>query len=274
MNNLRNKLIAAVLIICVFGAAAIVQTNNNMHRKETYEAALQALSAENFVSAEQGFSAVRGYRDSAALLVYCKYAELYKNNKEYMGGADELSALTLKYDLEWQKDIDLLVTRIDEYWEAEIAALEAEMQRQEAEAVEQREASLKARYSGKEPADDMPVDALKYTTLGVPDKTKKCQFYDSMDVHRRYKTLYWYDDDGQVDASCLAHIPKGEKEEIIYAFSFSESVVVDSAPKHSASSHSTGTLRDDYDSPEDLWEDNRDLYENEDEAWDEWYDEW
>lgn len=250
MNNLRNKLLAAVLIISVIGAASIEQTNNNMHRKETYEAALQALSAENFVSAEQGFSAVHGYRDSAELLVYCKYAELYKNNKEYMGGTDELSALTLKYDIEWQKDIDLLITRINKYQEAEIATLEAEMKIQEAEAAEQQEASLKARYSGKDLADDMPVDALKYTTLGAPDKIKKCQFYGSMDVHRRYKTLYWYDDNGQTSSYCHAHIPKSEEEEeIIYAFSFSESVAVESATKHSGSSHSTGSLRDDYDSP-------------------------
>ena len=32
----------------------------------------------------------------------------------------------------------------------------------------------------------------------------------------------------------------------------------------------SGSVRDDYDNPEDLWEDNRDWYEDEDEAWDEW----
>lgn len=32
----------------------------------------------------------------------------------------------------------------------------------------------------------------------------------------------------------------------------------------------SGSLRDDYDNPEDLWEDNQDWYEDEDEAWDEW----
>jgi len=30
----------------------------------------------------------------------------------------------------------------------------------------------------------------------------------------------------------------------------------------------SGSVRDDYDNPEDLWEDNQDWYE--DEAWDEW----
>ena len=32
----------------------------------------------------------------------------------------------------------------------------------------------------------------------------------------------------------------------------------------------SGRFRDDYDNPEDLWEDNQDWYEDEDEAWDEW----
>ena len=32
----------------------------------------------------------------------------------------------------------------------------------------------------------------------------------------------------------------------------------------------SGSFRDDYDNPEDLWEDNPDWYEDEDEAWDEW----
>ena len=31
----------------------------------------------------------------------------------------------------------------------------------------------------------------------------------------------------------------------------------------------SGSIRDDYDNPEDLWEDNQDWYEDEDEAWDE-----
>lgn len=37
-------------------------------------------------------------------------------------------------------------------------------------------------------------------------------------------------------------------------------------------SNTSGSLRDEYDSPEDLWEDNQDWYEDEDEAWDDWYD--
>ena len=37
-------------------------------------------------------------------------------------------------------------------------------------------------------------------------------------------------------------------------------------------SNHSGSIRDDYDNPEDLYEGNRDWCGDEDEAWDEWYD--
>lgn len=275
MNKIRNMLIAAALIGCVIGVISAVRAYNGRLQR-TYEAALLELSEKDYASAEALFSSARSYRDSEPLAVYCKYAQIYKDSTHYKGGSDELSVLKLEYDTEWQKDIDSLEKRIDGYRKARAAALEESRKKGEAEAAKQREASLKARYSGKEPADDMPMDALKYTTLGAPDEVKKCQFYDSMDVHRRYKILRWYDEDGHVKAYCYAHMPKGEDEEIIYAFSYSQSVVVssDAAPSRSNSTYTSGSIRDEYDSPEDLWEDNRDIYEDEDEAWDEWYDDW
>lgn len=136
--------------------------------------------------------------------------------------------------------------------------------------------SLKDKYSGKLPVDGMPVSCLKYTSLGAPSKTEKCQFYDNMDVHRRYKILDWYNSEGQIVASCYSHQPKGETEEVIYAFTYHESPIgrPNSAPAwtlpSSSGSSNSGNIRDDYDNPEDLWEDNQDWYNDEDEAWDEW----
>ena len=136
--------------------------------------------------------------------------------------------------------------------------------------------SLKDKYSGKLPVDGMPVSCLKYTSLGAPSKTEKCQFYDNMDVHRRYKILDWYNSEGQIVASCHSHQPKGETEEVIYAFTYHESPIgrPNSAPAwtlpSSSGSSNSGSIRNDYDSPEDLWEDNQDWYDDEDEAWDEW----
>ena len=144
-----------------------------------------------------------------------------------------------------------------------------------AETAAAREKSLKEQYSGKLPVDGMPVSGFPYTSLGAPTKTEKCQFYDNMDVHRRYKILRWYNSEGQVIASCHSHQPKGAAQEIIYAFTYYENPI--GRPKSAAawtlpstSSSNSGSIRDDYDNPEDLFEDNRDWYDDEDEAWDEW----
>lgn len=273
-----GKFIAAVLAIAVIAGISISVSNHNKQRAAAYDAALQELSNGNYTSAEQDFSALSGYRDAASLSVYCKYAGMYKGKTEYAGGQDELANITLQYDTSWQQDVDALETRVKGYKAEKDAAEEAERQRIAAENAAKREQSLKDQYSGKLPVDGMPVSCLKYTSIGSPTKTEKCQFYDNMDVHRRYKILHWYNSEGQTVAYCHSHQPKGETEEIIYAFTYYESPIgrPNSAPPWTPPSTSggsnSGSIRDDYDNPEDLWEDNQDWYEDEDEAWDEWYD--
>ena len=77
-------------------------------------------------------------------------------------------------------------------------------------------------------------------------------------------------------AYCHSHQPKGEYTEVIYAFTYYETPIgrPNSAPAwtppSTSGSSNSGSVRDDYDNPEDLWEDNQDWYEDEDEAWDEW----
>ena len=201
---------------------------------------------------------------------------MYKDRTDYAGGQDELANITLQYDTGWQQNIDALETRVKSYKAEKDAAEEAERQRIAAENAAKREQSLKDQYSGKLPVDGMPVSCLKYTSLGSPTKTEKCQFYDSMDVHRRYKILHWYNSEGQTVAYCHSHQPKGEYTEVIYAFTYYETPIgrPNSAPAWTPPSTSggsnSGSVRDDYDNPEDLWEDNQDWYEDEDEAWDEW----
>ena len=273
-----KKVIAAVLVVAAIAGISISVSNRNKQRAAAYDAALQELSNGNYTSAEQDFSELSGYRDAASLSVYCKYADMYKDRTDYTGGKDELSNITLQYDTEWQQDVDALETRVKGYKAEKDAAEEAERQRIAAENAAKREQSLKDQYSGKLPVDGMPVSCLKYTSIGSPTKTEKCQFYDNMDVHRRYKILHWYNSEGQVVASCHSHQPKGETEEIIYAFTYYESPIgrPNSAPPWTPPSTSggnnSGSIRDDYDNPEDLWEENQDWYEDEDEAWDEWYD--
>ena len=271
-----RKLIAAVLAAAAIVAISITVSKYDEQRSAAYDAALQALSNGNYTSAEQDFSALSGYRDAASLSVYCKYAGMYKDRTDYAGGQDELSNITLQYDTSWQQDVDALETRVKGYKAEKDAAEEAERQRIAAENSAKRERSLKDKYSGKLPVDGMPVSCLKYTSLGAPTKTEKCQFYDSMDVHRRYKILHWYNSEGQTVAYCHSHQPEGEYTEVIYAFTYYGTPIgrPNSAPAWTPPSTSggsnSGSVRDDYDNPEDLWEDNQDWYEDEDEAWDEW----
>ena len=273
-----KKLIAAVLVVAVIAWVSISVSSRNQQRSAAYDAALQELSNGNYTSAEQDFSGLSGYRDAASLSVYCKYADMYKGRPEYRGGQDELATITLKYDTSWQQDVDALETRVKGYKAEKDAAEEAERKRIAAENSAKQEQSLKDQYSGKLPVEGMPMSCLKYTSIGSPTKTEKCQFYDNMDVHRRYKILHWYNSEEQTVAYCHSHQPKGETEEIIYAFTYYESPIgqPNSAPPWTPPSTSggnnSGSIRDDYDNPEDLWEENQDWYEDEDEAWDEWYD--
>lgn len=273
-----GKLIAAVLAVAVIAGISISVSSRNKQRTAAYDAALQEMSNGNYTSAEQDFSEISSYRDAASLSVYCKYADMYKDRTDYAGGQDELATITLKYDTSWQQDVDALENRVKSYKAEKDTAEEAERKRIAAENAAKQEQSRKDQYSGKLPVDGMPVSCLKYTSIGSPTKTEKCQFYDNMDVHRRYKILHWYNSEGQTVAYCHSHQPKGETEDVIYAFTYFEPPIgrPNSAPPWTPSSTSgdnnSGSIRDDYDNPEDLWEENQDWYEDEDEAWDEWYD--
>ncbi len=272
-----GKLIAAVLAVAVIAGISISVSSRNKQRAAAYEAALQELSNGNYVSAEQDFSELSGYRDAASLSVYCKYAEMYKDRTDYVGGQDELSNITLQYDTGWQQDVDALETRVKEYKVEQDAAMEAEWQRIEAENAAKREQSLKDQYSGKLPVEGMPVSGLKYTSLGEPDKEEKCRDYDRLVEERRSISIWWYGSDGKILAAgtCFKH--KGDSEFMLYSFSYYDPTISASANKgrtfnYGNGSDYSGSLRDEYDSPEDLWEENRAWYEDEDEAWDEWYD--
>ena len=271
-----GKLIAAVLAVAVIAGISISVSSRNKQRAAAYDAALQELSNGNFTSAEQDFSSLSGYRDAASLSVYCKYADMYKDRTDYAGGQDELATITLKYDTSWQQDVDALETRVKGYKAEKDAAEEAERKRVAAENAAKQEQSLKDQYSGKLPVEGMPMSCLKYTSLGSPDKTEKCRGFDNLVEEKRSYTVYWYDSEGRIQA--VGHCFKGKRYEeyMLISFSYYDYSVSNSFGHNSTSDNSSdnggSSVRDDYDNPEDLWEENQDWYEDEDEAWDEWYD--
>ena len=264
---LSERFLTAVLAAGVILGSSISIVNYNNQRAAVYETALQEMSEGNYTCAEYDFSELSDYRDSASLAVYCKYADIYKDSTDYAGGAGELARITLQYDMRWQKDIDALESRVEGYWKKKAAADAAE-----------REQSLKDKYSGKLPVNGMPESYLRYTSIGSPTRIEKCRFYDNMDVYRRYKTLRWLNSDGQIIASCKSYRPKGRSEEVIEDFTYYKTpqptliTIQPSVPSSGSSHGNTPSIRNDYDNPEDLWEDNPDWYDDEDEAWEEWYE--
>ena len=267
-----GKLIAAVLAVTVIAGISISISNRNKQRTAAYDAALQELSNGNYTSAEQDFSELSGYRDAASLSVYCKYADMYKDRTDYAGGQDELANITLQYDTGWQQNIDALETRVKSYKAEKDAAEEAERQRIAAENAAKREQSLKDQYSGKLPVEGMPVSCLKYTSLGEPDKRLNCKNFEKLEQNQKYFNVYWYDGNGEMIAAGMCAQWRDDSEFMLKTFSqyYPSGSNKGQTFHYGNGDNNSGSIRDDYDNPEDLWEDNQDWYEDEDEAWDEW----
>ena len=267
-----GKLIAAVLAVAVIAGISISVSNRNKQRAAAYEAALQELSNGNYTSAGQDFTALSGYRDAASLSIYCKYADMYKDRTDYAGGQDELSNITLQYDTSWQQDVDALETRVKGYKAEKDAAEEAERQRIAAENAAKREQSLKDQYSGKLPVEGMPVSCLKYTSLGEPDKRLNCKNFEKLEQNQKYFNVYWYDGNGEMIAAGMCAQWRDDSEFMLKTFSqyYPSGSNKGQTFHYGNGDNNSGSIRDDYDNPEDLWEDNQDWYEDEDEAWDEW----
>ena len=267
-----GKIIAAVLAVAVIAGISVSVSSRNKQRATAYDAALQELSNGNYTSAAQGFSALSGYRDAESLSVYCKYADMYKDRTDYAGGQDELADITLQYDTGWQRNIDALETRVKSYKAEKDAVEEAERQRIAAENAAKREQSLKDQYSGKLPVEGMPVSCLKYTSLGEPDKRLNCKNFEKLEQNQKYFNVYWYDGNGEMIAAGMCAQWRDDSEFMLKTFSqyYPSGSNKGQTFHYGNGDNNSGSIRDDYDNPEDLWEDNQDWYEDEDEAWDEW----
>ena len=195
-------------------------------------------------------------------------------SEDYAGGQDELSNITLQYDTSWQQDVDALETRVKGYKAEKDAAEEAERQRIAAENAAKQEQSRKDQYSGKLPVEGMPVSCLKYTSLGEPDKRLNCKNFEKLEQNQKYFNVYWYDENGEMIAAGMCAQWKNDSEYMLKSFSqyYPSGGNNGQTFNYGNGGSNSGSLRDDYDNPEDLWEDNQDWYEDEDEAWDEWYD--
>lgn len=209
----RTKAIAVLASVVVLIGAF---STHHFVRDYKYENAIKELEYENYAAAYEQFTILKNYRDANELAVFCRYTDLYKTSNTYAGGENELAEITLKYEKSFQNDVDALEERVAILASEKRIADEAERERLRAEA----ETENKEKYGGELPAEGMPVNCLKYTVLGAPDRTEKCENYDMLEGEHKRKSLYWYDDDGTLVASGISFRLENDTEEMLYGFDY------------------------------------------------------
>lgn len=154
-------------------------------------------------------------------------------------------------------------------------AEEAARQRQQKE----REAALQAEKDAGIPYVGMPESSIDATrTLGVHGMAKSGWAYKKNGTFQQM-TYYWYTSNRTPIFTAVCQDGAVIETQKIDGYWSGNTllmpVIKPDIPTtfHSGSSNS-GSIRDDYDNPEDLYEDNPWDYEDEDEAWDEWENDW
>mgnify|MGYP000466722690 CR=1 FL=1 len=155
--------------------------------------------------------------------------------------------------------------------QAEQARLEEEAKQLRQQ--EEREAALQAEKDAGIPYIGMPESSIDATrTLGTHGMAKSGWAYKK-DGTFKQMTYYWYANNRTPIFTAVCQDGKViETQKIDGYWSGNALLVPVVKPDIPTTFHSgsSGSVREDYDNPEDLYEDNRDWYDDEDEAWDEW----
>ena len=162
--------------------------------------------------------------------------------------------------------------REQEEQRAEQARLEEEAKQLRQQ--EEREAALQAEKDAGIPYIGMPESSIDATrTLGTHGMAKSGWAYKKDETFKQM-TYYWYTNNRTPIFTAVCQDGKVIETQKIDGYWSGNTLLVPvvkpDIPTTFHSGGSSGSIRDDYDNPEDLYEDNRDWYEDEDEAWDEW----
>lgn len=161
--------------------------------------------------------------------------------------------------------------REQEEQRAEQARLEEEAKQLRQQ--EEREAALQAEKDAGIPYIGMPESSIDATrTLGTHGMAKSGWAYKK-DGTFKQMTYYWYTSSRTPIFTAVCQDGKVIETQKIDGYWNGNALLVPVVkPDIPTTFHSgsSGSVREDYDSPEDLYEDNPDWYDDEDEAWDEW----
>ena len=114
----RKKIILICLLVAAVGLLLGGAYAFRISTERNYADGLRYLGQKNYAAAEEKFDRSHGYRDATALKTYSKYAAMYQNSSIYRGGHGILERFHLRYDIEWQSDMDDLADRIEQYYQA------------------------------------------------------------------------------------------------------------------------------------------------------------
>ena len=139
---------------------------------------------------------------------------------------------------------------------------------------EEREAARQAEKDAGIPYIGMPESSIDATrTLGTHGMAKSGWAYKK-DGTFKQMTYYWYTNKRTPIFTAVCQdgkVIETQKNDGYWSGNtLLVPVVKPDIPTTFHSGGSSGSVREDYDNPEDLYEDNRDWYDDEDEAWDEW----
>ena len=172
----------------------------------------------------------------------------------------------------------VIALQAEQQVEREREAKRAEEQRLAEEAKqlrqqEEREAALQAEKDAGIPYIGMPESSIDATrTLGTHGMAKSGWAYKK-DGTFKQMTYYWYTSSRTPIFTAVCQDGKVIETQKIDGYWNGNALLVPVVkPDIPTTFHSgsSGSVREDYDNPEDLYEDNRDWYDDEDEAWDEW----
>ncbi len=232
----RKKILLICVLVAVVGALIGGAYAFRLSTERNYADGLRYLEQKNYAAAEEKFDHSHGYRDANTLSVYCEYAAMYQNKSTYISGEGYLELFTLRYDTQWQRDIDALADRIDRYFRESL---------KQSVSFSSSKNSSTSSSSSKSSSKNSSKSSSKNSSKSSGKNSSTSSSSSSGETATKQNT-------GTYKSSSTYNSSHGQTF------------------NHGGGYHSS--LRDDYDNPEDLYEDNKDWYEDEDEAWDEYYD--
>ncbi len=255
-------------------AAQLLEQQTTLRwQQATYAQAQEELARQRYESAAEVLQTIPGYGDAAALCCYAQAMELARSTElsQLQRAAAVLAQIPDTYAGERSAEVAALRVRLPEQIAAARAAIE-QAQREEQERIARLEATGLP-YVGLSEERVQSTRQLGKAWYSFIRKTQERAESGGYGSHE-WRIYKWFQEGGREVFTAVC-----ENGTVVRAYPSSpqcwsgERLLVPlGEPKSTFGSgeKTSHSIRDDYDNPEDLYEDNPDWYDDEDEAYEEW----